>query len=307
MPIKSMRAPQNTPQNTADFFEYIQYPCLASPKIDGVRGSIQDRILLSSTLKRLPNNNMQWRYGQPELEGLQGELVVGSAYAPDVYNKTVSVVMSEDKPIDGMIFAVFDHVAADTKHHSLQERLDRAREIVNAYKMPHVVMVPQTLVHNYEELATFEKKMLERGYEGVMLRNPTSPYKEGRATIRERSTFKLKRLEDSEGKVLRFEIGQHNTNAPQTSEEGRTKRSTAAEGLVDSDMIGAIIVDFNGQEVRVAPGKFKHHERRDMLQHPGDYEGRYLKFVHMPHGAKELPRMARAVGWRDPIDMASND
>ena len=305
--IKSMRSPQNTPQNTPNFFEYIPYPHLASPKLDGVRGSIQGNNVLSSTLATLPNWNLQERFRQSTLCGLQGEFVMGPAYAPDVFNKTMSTVMAANKPVEGLIFAVFDHVTEETRNLPFETRLESARALVKAFGQSYVVMVPQREIANYEELVEFEEEMLLRGYEGVMIRCMDSPYKEGRATLREASIFKLKRLEDSEGVVVGFDTGRHNTNPQERSEEGRAKRSYAAEGLIDSDMVGALLVEFNGQQIRVAPGKFKHHERRDMLQHPSDYIGRYVKFTHMPHGAKDQPRMARAVGWRDPRDMAIND
>ena len=41
-------------------------------------------------------------------EGLDGELIVGDPIAPDAYRQTVSVVMSDDKPADGVRFYMFD-------------------------------------------------------------------------------------------------------------------------------------------------------------------------------------------------------
>jgi len=89
--------------------ENITYPCLVSPKLDGVRAIVRHGQVVSRTLKPIPNTHVQRLFGRAALEGLDGELIIGDPTAEDVYRKTVSGVMSEDgKP--EVKFYVFDIV-----------------------------------------------------------------------------------------------------------------------------------------------------------------------------------------------------
>src|SRR6185437_11420902 len=88
--------------------ETLTFPLIASPKLDGVRAIISADGVLSRTLKPIPNRRVQELLrGLPV--GLDGELLAGDPTAPDVYRKTVSMVMSEDAEITGLTYQVFDY------------------------------------------------------------------------------------------------------------------------------------------------------------------------------------------------------
>ncbi len=77
----------------------LRFPVLASKKLDGVRCLVQDGVLVSRTLKPIPNKFVQAKFkGLPE--GTDGELIVGDPRDPEAYRRTVSVVMSDDKRLD---------------------------------------------------------------------------------------------------------------------------------------------------------------------------------------------------------------
>src|ERR1035437_8371630 len=85
----------------------LKFPVLVSKKLDGIRATVQGGHLLSRTLKPIPNVNVQALFkGLPE--GIDGELIYGDPCAPDAYRQTVSIVMSDDKPANGIQFHVFD-------------------------------------------------------------------------------------------------------------------------------------------------------------------------------------------------------
>ncbi|MGK3946251.1 hypothetical protein ABK046_48855, partial [Streptomyces caeruleatus] len=50
-----------------------RYPCVASPKLDGVRGIVRDGIVYSRSNKPIPNRNVQEKFGR--LENFDGELI----------------------------------------------------------------------------------------------------------------------------------------------------------------------------------------------------------------------------------------
>lgn len=87
--------------------ELIRLPALLSPKLDGIRCLIIDGVACGRSLKPLPNKHVQALLGRAEFNGLDGELIVGSPTAKDVFQQTSSGVMSiEGEP--SVIFHVFD-------------------------------------------------------------------------------------------------------------------------------------------------------------------------------------------------------
>ena len=72
----------------------LSYPCLVSPKLDGVRAIVINGVVMSRNLKPIPNAYIQKILG--EFEYYDGELIVGDPTDPACYRNTVSGVMSMD-------------------------------------------------------------------------------------------------------------------------------------------------------------------------------------------------------------------
>jgi DNA ligase-1 len=89
-------------------FKSLRFPILVSPKLDGVRASMQGGVLLSRSLKPIPNKFVQELFANLP-EGTDGELIQGNP-ADDPYRRTISVVMSDEKPCDGIKLYVFDQL-----------------------------------------------------------------------------------------------------------------------------------------------------------------------------------------------------
>ena len=85
----------------------LRFPCLASPKLDGIRCHIFNGQAMSRSGKPIRNYFVQMILGHQALNGLDGELVVGNMSAPDVYNRTSSGVMKKSGEPD-FKFLVFD-------------------------------------------------------------------------------------------------------------------------------------------------------------------------------------------------------
>ena len=83
---------------------------------------------------------------------------------------------------------------------------------------------------------------INNGYEGVMLRCPRSPYKQGRSTFKEGYLLKLKKFLDDEAVVIGFEERLHNTNEKESDERVYAKRSSKKEGMVRANTLGSLIV-----------------------------------------------------------------
>ncbi len=276
----------------------LKFPVLASKKLDGVRATVQDGILLSRSLKPIPNIHVQNMFkGLPE--GLDGELIFGDPCSPSAYRDTVSIVMSDDKPADGVRLHVFDYF----------DRLPFKSRVMEAKAFStensNTVWVNHTRINSIEELDAFEADALAEGNEGIMIRSLDGPYKCGRSSEREAYLLKLKRFADMEAVVTGMEELLTNNNPAFRNELGRTARSSAKAGKVGDCRMGKLLVrglngPYEGIDFQVGTG-FDDAQRDAMWLEPPI--GQIAKIKFFPTGGKDLPRHPVFLGWRDERDM----
>jgi DNA ligase-1 len=300
MPFKPMLAGKCTD------ISKLKYPVLISRKLDGVRCTVQDGILLSRSLKPIPNVNVQKLFSSLP-EGIDGELIYGDPCSPSAYRDTVSIVMSDDKPADGINLHVFDKFSDVGFQIRLVDAKTAIAECVNAKF--RVQMVEHVVCNNEAELQATEEKWLDEGNEGVMIRSYEGPYKCGRSSEREGYLLKLKRFEDCEAVVTGTYELLHNDNEAFTNELGRTARSTEKAGKSGLDTLGGFYVQgvgqpFDGVEFKVGNGDGMTQElRKSLWADRTDLIGRILKVKYFPIGSKDKPRHPLFLGWRDRRDM----
>ena len=278
----------------------LKFPVLVSKKLDGVRASVQGGRLMSRSLKPIPNENVQAMFkGLPE--GLDGELIFGDPCSPSAYRDTVSIVMSDDKPADGIRLWVFDWFHAKKP---FTERLERACESDSACS-GRVKFVEHVRINSIEELDQFEADALAEKNEGVMIRSLDGPYKQGRSSEREAYLLKLKRFSDMEAVVTGVEELQANNNPAFRNELGRTARSSAKAGKVGDCRMGKLLVrglngPYEGIDFEVGTG-FDDAQRDEFWLNPP--VGQIAKIKYFAHGAKDRPRHPVWLGMRDKRDM----
>ena len=281
----------------ADFAK-IQYPVYASPKLDGIRCSIVDGRPLSRTLKQIPNKFINSCLSQSNLTGLDGELIVGSPTSPTCFNESTSGVMRHEGEPD-FTYYVFDihniHSGYSARYAELQRRLSAA---------VWIKALEQNLLTNEDDMLEYEAAKVAEGYEGIILRSPEAPYKFGRSTVNEGILLKVKRFEDSEAEILGFDEEMFNGNEAQTNELGRTKRSTAKDGLVGKGTLGAFRVRdvHTGVEFAIGTG-LTALQRGVFWAGQPRYLGRLVKYKYFPVGVKVAPRHPVFLGFRDKADM----
>lgn len=270
----------------------LAYPLLASPKLDGIRGIIWEGIAYSRNGKPLRNKFVQdWALKHHNMDG---EFIVGSPTDPLCLNRTHGVMAYEGEP--NFKFWLFDCREAPNGP-SYQSRLMYIQEKVqNDHK---VVVVPQHIVHNSHELLAMEEHVLAQGYEGLMLRSPHAPYKNGYSTLKEGYLLKLKRFVDGEAVVTSLEPAMENRNPLQRDEMGFAKRSTHQGNMVPKTMIGTLICrDARWGELRVGPGTMTHDERIAFFKNQHRIVGKTIHWRSFGYGLKDRPRFARYYGIR---------
>ena len=295
----------------------VNFPVLASPKIDGVRALIVDNVAVSRALKPFPNKAFQGNFNalNGEFDGLDGEITYGPPYVNDVLSKTISMIMSEDKiPDFPVTFWAFDTWTEDpgyTKRMNIvSERITHLR-----YQQENELLVtpqiewkflPSTLIKNEDDLLAYELFHTEQGYEGIMIRSPLGPYKMGRSTAKEGTLLKVKRFLDAEAVIYGFEEEMENTNEATKDNLGHTKRSSKKEGKVGKGMLGKWLVrgikEFDGLEFKVAG--FNDRDALEFWNNRDSYVGKIITYKYFPSGVKDLPRHPTFKGFRAEIDMS---
>lgn len=282
----------------------LKFPMLLSPKIDGIRALVVGGKLMSRSMKLIPNAYTQALFGRPELEGLDGELVVGNPWDKNLMQQTTSGVMSHSGTPD-VSYHVFD------RWNDSQQFVIRWQELavingIGRYPgiKPWIRRVHHHFVHSYDELLALEAEYLQQGYEGVMLRDPNGPYKQNRSTLREGILLKVKRFQDSEAVVLDYELLNRNLNEQTKDERGYSKRSTSQDGKVADDLIGSLLVrDLHTGVVFSIGSGFSESQRYQLFNSRDSLRGQIVKYKSFSIGVKEKPRFPIFLGFRSPLDM----
>lgn len=275
----------------------IVYPVFASPKLDGIRCSIVNGQALTRTLKAIPNKHISAALSRPEFTGLDGELIFGDPCSTSVYRDTNSVVMSHDGKPQVTYFAFDLHNIGDRFY----QRSLKLISLVESLEPEgvQIVALEQRLIHTHQEMLDFEEVCKHQGFEGLILRSYDSPYKFGRSTTKEGYMLKVKRFVDAEAEVIGTEEEMFNGNEAEINELGRTKRSTAAEGLVGKGTMGALVVRdlTTGIEFKIGTG----FDAKDRAKEWPN--GMIVKYKSFSIGVKEKPRHPVFLGIRDKSDL----
>lgn len=276
----------------------LKFPLLASPKLDGIRAVIINGVVMSRSLKPIPNAHVQALFGRHEYGGLDGELIVGDPYSPTVFRDTTSAVMSRDGEPDVM-FHVFDDMTDPQL--PFECRYEQVHDRVHGEQMKVVV---QQWIFDAPELEAMESWMLGLGYEGVMLRDLNGPYKFGRSSLKEGYLLKLKRFCDSEAEIIGFAEQMHNGNEATRDALGNVERSACKAGLSGKGTLGALQVKdiSTGVTFDIGTG-LDDATRAEIWANMDRYRGQLVRYKYFPSGSKDKPRFPVFQGFRDIKDL----
>lgn len=274
----------------------LRFPLLASAKLDGIRAVVRDGVVYSRSNKPIPSNYVQEKF--KHLDYADGELIVGEPTAKDAYRNTTSHVMAYDKRDFDVRFYAFDHILQPTRPYSNRH----AKLHFDSLRTPGFIIHEQHVVTCLSTLLSLEERLLDLGYEGLILRDPNAPYKYGRSTVNEGYLLKLKRFTDADFEVVGFEERMHNGNEATINELGRTKRSSHQENKIGRGDLGAIIVRHGDSTFNVGTG-FDDSERTIIWRDRESYLGKVAKVKYFAIGMKDAPRHPVFLGWRDKSDI----
>lgn len=278
-------------------YDKIQYPVLATPKLDGIRCLMVEGVAMSRTMKPIPNKFVQEELAG--LNGLDGELMVKGDF-----NAVSSAIMSRDGEPD-FEYWVFDSFVYP--EHAYARRVDDLYFDwdLEAEDSNHRIKILNPIqINNEEELEAYLDKCVNEGYEGIMLRDPTGKYKHGRSTVKEGILLKVKRFFDDEATLVEIIEKMHNTNELERDELGHAKRSSAKDGQVPADTSGSCVMDWNGVKFKVGFGPgFTDAIKKEMWDNRENLYGRLYKFSYQELSRDGIPRFGKLLGERHKDDL----
>ncbi len=289
--------PMLAAKTTDEDLRRVKFPVLLSPKIDGIRARVQGGVLLSRKFLPIPNPSVQQMFGHRGLEGVDGELVVGRPNDRNLMQQTMAVTRKSGNVIAR--FFLFDRWNHPGCFH------DRFIALEDQYKgnYPGVEVIPHILVSSYDEMIQHEQYFTGKGYEGVMLRSLSGPYKNGRSTVREGYLLKVKRFLDGEARIVGFTERMHNANELGEDAFGRAKRSTAQDNQIPTESLGAFCVEDVSSGVLFDIGTgFTEAQRVNFWNLRESLVGSLVRYKSFAVGVKEKPRFPVFLGFRSDID-----
>ena len=265
-------------------------PTLCTPKYDGIRCLIREGVARSRTLKPIPNLHVRALLAECP-DDLDGELIVPNTS----FNATQSAVMRGDGTPD-VRYYVFDLI----RDAPYEQRMKELESIV----LPDVcIKVMPVRISTKTSLYAYEERCLREGYEGIMLRLPTGPYKYGRSTEKQGYLLKMKRFTDAEARIVDFEELMHNENEAMVDERGYAKRSSHKDGKVPGDTLGCFVVETESHQIFKVSTGLTAEERQVYWDSRADLVGKLVKYKYQEAGAKDLPRFPVFLGFRSEDDM----
>jgi DNA ligase-1 len=285
------------PMKGEDFVdEALVFPYYASVKLDGYRTIIDEAVARTSSGAPIGNDFVREFLSHESIEGLDGELIVGAWNDKRAFHNTCGPVRKKKGEPDFRLYLFDDRTRpGDTFTTRFSMLKHRVSVLQSRHKRPieaRIEIIPQTIVHNREELASFENTAILSGFEGVMLTAPEGHYKFGRSTLNENLRLKVKRFVTEEARIIGF------VEQMRTPEGGTVANEPTG-------MIGAFKVwsekwgDFDIQATSLS-----HEERKEAFDNfDSMYQHEIASFEYFPHGTIDRPRHGIFRGIRGKEDM----
>ena len=257
----------------------LRFPLLVTPKLDGIRCLKYNGEILTRRWKLVPNVHIRETLSSLP-DGTDGELIVTGGF-----ESTQSSVMTRAGTPD-FRYHVFDMIG-DGQYQNRVERIPSA---------PYIVPVLPIPVYSLAEFEAAEARYVEQGYEGIMARDATGPYKFGRSTMREHWLLKYKRILDSEATIIGFEEQMQNNNPIVRDIFGRAKRPGGKSLHTPKGTLGSLICLDGAMTVHVSG--MDDELKQEIWDNKEMYLGRIITYLYQGIGSQGHPRFPRFKGFR---------
>lgn len=284
----------------------LQYPLLASNKLDGIRCIFKNGEILSRSLKQIQNKQLRERF-EPIRKWTEqtGNIIDGEIYSPnltfqeithyvmtqDLYQPKVGTSKGLESLPDHLNFYAFDFLYGGQIHHPFQERIKALEEVIKQLKTPFIKLVEHEILNSEIEVQTHFQYALKEGVEGLMLRNPNASYKFGRGTIKEGIIYKVKPFVTFDAEIIGVVQSTEVREGAEkkVNELGRSVTSKKKDDRVLIDKASAFNVLYEGKELKVTLA-MDDNEKTEVWKNREFYIGKTIEYKGMLVGSKDVPR-----------------
>jgi len=321
----------------------INFPVIASFKLDGIRAIFHPELgLVSRSLKPIKNKQLREKFSDLIKYSKENNIILdGEFYEHDLtFQQITSLVMTENfmepKTISKLVksnnetllnmydmridlkfntplkYHIFDWL--DLKYGNEKAFFNERSFDINYYlkNTNHIRIVNQVLVNTSEELDELFEKAINNDYEGLIIRNPESPYKFGRSTVKEQGMLKYKPFVTYDAKIIDVTERFENTNESFKNELGQsTKRNTIdnkkGTGIASAFVVRLMQIEETNYDLPYKP-KFNELKvtltgnedfRREIWDNKENYVGKMIEFKGMDVGSKNVPRHPTFLRFRE--------
>lgn len=273
--------------------EEVRFPCLATPKIDGVRAWVYHRQVRSKKMKAFKCNFIQNNLSDVLLEGFDGEIIVPPTPGDTLIASTSSAVntINWEGPFQYLVFDWYNEQSPSMGHATRFARLTSKFRECQVMGPRTLTFLKPTAIFNIKELEAIIKVHLDQGYEGTMVRQPDAPYKFGTSTAKEQGLVKLKPVDDDDAIILDVLPLYQNNNEATIDERGFTKRSSHQENKVPLGMMGAFLCQSpKWPETFTVGTGVTDAQRLDIWTNRDLWKGKCIEYSFQSMGSKDRPR-----------------
>ena len=311
--LKPMLAPEKCSTLTELQPLLNRWPYMVSEKLNGIRMLIYpDGLILSRSGRKFSNTRINdYLKGARDLAKETGCILDGEFYSPvDSWGTHLAAHSSHNFPIpEDFNYNLFDAMfASEWEGPYILQYQHRYVRLFDFECHPKVKVLEHKRVYNWTILQTLYEAVIERGGEGLIVRNTEGGYKHGRATIKEHTLFKLKKRQTYTGVIIDVKAAKRLRADADISANayGDTKRSRRADQIETTEELGGITVKLNdGRLVECGSGfdncgaerdRSKLWLRRDSLR------GLHVEIEATDLGSKERPLTPTFKGFRPDLD-----
>jgi len=296
----------------------INYPILASYKLDGIRCIFYKGEILSRSLKPIQNKQLKEKFEPIRKYTEDNDCILdGEIYSPKLtFQEITSFVMTQDfedkKSIkkfgkvvtipDHLIFYCFDMIENDNYLENYNNRLRNLQSLWNIFT-PIYNNIVQNVMENKEDINKYFERALEDGFEGLILRSFDGKYKFGRGTLKEGIIYKVKPFETFDAQITGIvQSTEVDPNAEKKINElGRSVTSKKKDDRHLIEKASAFYVQYEGKELKVVLA-MTDKEKEEVWKNRKNYIGRWIEYKGMKIGAKDVPRHPVMIRFREDKD-----
>lgn len=310
--------PQLAPNQSVNLDE-IKYPILASYKLDGIRCLFIKGEMLSRSLKPIVNKQLREKF-EPLIEhSKKHDLILdGEIYSPELtFQEITRYVMTQDfedkKSIKkhGEILTIPNHLkfyCFDGIRNNEFEQPFAERTLYNVMALMYIYenlveVVGHKNMELKEDIEKYFNEALEKGYEGLILREHNGKYKCGRGTIKEGLIYKVKPFKTFDATIVSVvQATKVDPNAEKKINElGRSVTSKKKDDRILIEKASAFWVNYKFAPLKVVLA-MTDEEKKEIWAKRSTYIGKMIEYKGMLIGAKDVPRHPVMIRFREDKD-----